>query len=433
MNFFLSQSVSIFARPLFVILGTACLIVISTACSKDASVQGSSNLNADASEINGQERGGGDIQTIQDQVLTSQLERLSKQVRRAFEDESSVSVRSMTLAFLSRANRMPAGTSREILADMVKKGAIEDLQKKVRFRMSADRESECIDSFDGKARSATATMNPSSDDPFVVCVDPLRIAKERGPLIPDAELIGLTVHEIAHFYGYRDQDHSLAASVSQFLFSEASKIDDESLFHLVPNEMALSQTEPTTTAGWPTARSAKEICDDPKNPKFRDLAIHFDGQTIRSEVWTYFMHQGERAKMPCYQEPVEIMNVTVDGSLANVVLGIDGSKRVPSIYLDPAFFKMASYSPYNYSSSQDYNALVKRSLAKGVAISEIQASARGALTAKLSFNVRGDEKNLVASTWSTHASNSESVFYVQLTGATDDSRASLGETAICLK
>lgn len=379
------------------------VLLVLAGCSNPASTIPSSSPTA--IRPNGQERGGGDIESIRKAVLTPEIQNLSNKVRMAFENSSAISIRSMTSAFLSRAKKMPESRHRATILDMVARGAINDLQTKVQFLA----QSECIDSFDGKKRSATAVMNAKNSSEFVVCFDPVKIATERGPSIPDADLVGLTVHELSHFYGHRDQDHSLAAAVTRFMTNEAYQIEGESLFHLVSPEVSEPEKK-KLPFGWPLPADARRICYDSKIPKYRKL-VSYLGNVIHSDVWVY-LDRDQNASMPCFQEPVRALKASTKGQLTTLIIEVLETERVESIYLQDDFGKMISAAPTGYSTSESYKRLLEKSQAGGLKLNEV---ANPAATIKATFVIRRDqakEIGVVKSYWETSSGEIEGAIYV---------------------
>jgi hypothetical protein len=180
---------------------------------------------------NGQERGGGDASEIRSDLRNDEIEQLVDKLEWAFTNPAEPSVRRMTSSLLSRSNRLPDGEAKTAILDMVERGVIKALWK-TKFVLSK----ECIDTFEEKKKSATAVMNPTSIEQYEICVDLRKIANDLGPQITDGELVGLMVHELAHFYGYLDANRKIATTVAKFMVQEASALDDESLFFLVPTE-----------------------------------------------------------------------------------------------------------------------------------------------------------------------------------------------------
>lgn len=180
---------------------------------------------------NGQERGGGDAGEIRNDLRDAEIDQLVSKLEWAFTNPANPSVRRMTSALLSRADRLPKGEAKTAILDMVERGVVDALWK-TKFVFSK----QCVDTYEGKKRSATAVMNPTSPDQYEICVDLNKIAHDLGPQIPDGELVGLMIHELAHFYGYRDTDRKIATTVAKFMVQEASAIDGESLYFLVPTE-----------------------------------------------------------------------------------------------------------------------------------------------------------------------------------------------------
>lgn len=204
---------------------------MSTACTPPTSQEPTNEPSNPPVVANGQERGGGDAGLIRSDLRDADLAQLIDKLEYAFTNPAFPSVRRMTTAFLSRVESLPTSASKTAILDMVSRDAIGTLWK-TKFVISK----ECVDTFERKKRSATAIMNPRTADQFEICVDLDKIAHELGPQITDAELIGLTVHELAHFFGYLDSDRKIATTVAKFLIQEASAIGEESLFHLVPTE-----------------------------------------------------------------------------------------------------------------------------------------------------------------------------------------------------
>lgn len=203
-------------------------IAALTACSRGATDSQSPKVPSPVT-ANGQERGGGDTSEIRSDLRDQEINQLVDKLEWAFTNPAHPSVRRMTSALLGRAGRLPKGEARDAILDMVERGVINALWK-TRFVLSK----ECVDTFEGKKRSATAVMNVGTADQYEICVDLNKIANDLGPQITDGELVGLIVHELAHFYGYLDANRKIATTVAKFMVQEASAIDDESLFFLIP-------------------------------------------------------------------------------------------------------------------------------------------------------------------------------------------------------
>jgi hypothetical protein len=192
----------------------------------------------------GQERGGGDAREIRNDLRDAEIDQLVMKLEWAFTNPANPSVRRMTSSLLSRADLLPNGIAKKSILDMVERGVVKALWK-TKFVFSQ----LCVDTFEGKKRSATAVMNATSTEQYEICIDLKKIASDLGPQIPDGELVGLMVHELAHFYGYLDADRKIATTVARFMVQEASAIDGESLYFLVPTEHQTRWSLPKKVSG----------------------------------------------------------------------------------------------------------------------------------------------------------------------------------------
>lgn len=230
------------------LLAVISALAVLTACgprtTDSASASAPTRSTPSPVTANGQERGGGDASEIRSDLRDQEISQLVDKLEWAFTNPAHPSVRRMTSALLGRADRLPMGEARDTILDMVERGVIKALWA-TKFVLSK----ECVDTFEGKKRSATAVMNVGPSDRYEICVDLQKIASDLGPQITDGELVGLIVHELAHFYGYLDANRKIATTVAKFMVQEASAIDDESLFFLVPTGYRPRMALPAKVSG----------------------------------------------------------------------------------------------------------------------------------------------------------------------------------------
>lgn len=152
--------------------------------------------------------GGGDASAIRSLIMKHRKEYLIKGLINTFSERPKnvrTYVKHIIGMYAENLLEVKEPNAKKIFQDMIENGLREDI-KKIEFVISR----KCLDQSNIE-RSASTKMN---DRGGVICINPYRIVDEFGPYIQSSDIIGLVMHEIAHHYGYEDEDHFFAASMA---------------------------------------------------------------------------------------------------------------------------------------------------------------------------------------------------------------------------
>ncbi|MEQ1724108.1 MAG: hypothetical protein ABL930_13110, partial [Pseudobdellovibrio sp.] len=176
----------------------------------------------------GSDRGGGDAAVIQANITAAHRQSLNAQLVKVFSntDQGVLSLKNYILYFFKRIDLVKSNEVHKILTDMKSRQVEALIQNKLVYKVSG----LCVDKNNlSKSATAAITTNPPSSPE--VCVNPNKIISDLGTNITDSALVGIVVHELSHFYGYEDADHSLATAAAETMRT-LSREEDRTLVQL---------------------------------------------------------------------------------------------------------------------------------------------------------------------------------------------------------
>lgn len=176
----------------------------------------------------GSDRGGGDASVMQANITAAHKKNLYLQLESIFSnaDHGVISIKNYLLYFFKKIDLVKSNEAHKTLSDMRSRGVEALIQNKLLYKVS----SVCLDkNKQSKAATADITANPPLNPE--VCINPDKIISDLGTNITDSALIGIVAHELSHFYGYEDIDHSLAAAAAETMRT-LSREEDRTLVQL---------------------------------------------------------------------------------------------------------------------------------------------------------------------------------------------------------